>query len=235
MRALIVRHYKTLLNASGQIMGWGDAPRDSGWQADLAFVGERFRQHGIRFDAIFSSELTRAQQTARYYARGHGIHILNDFAALNEINYGSLYKKSKKWVRTNIPQHQTDPDFVYPGGESFRQMQERSVRFLSSLTEQYAGQTILLVVHAGVIRGFVSHYLGLDYAPQLKRKISHRYIGDFVFEGGGCIRYDELGKKSDFVRDGVIEVPCTISASAAISRQGLGARWDGPLGMQTNP
>jgi broad specificity phosphatase PhoE len=86
-------------------------------------------------------------------------------------------------------------------------MQERSVNYLISLALTRPRQTILIVVHAGIIRGLVSHFLGLDYAENLKRKISHRYVGDFQFDGSTCVRYDELGKPSGFVRDGVIEVP----------------------------
>ena len=209
MRAIVVRHYKTLLNAADQILGWGDAPRVKGWRADLAFVNDRLQEHGIRPQAIYSSALERARQTAMFFAKSQGIHIVNDSSLLNEVNYGSLYKKSKKWVASNIPQHKVDPDYVYPKGESFRQMQHRSVDFLSSLAGLHPGKTILLVVHAGVIRGFVSHFLGLDYAGQLKRKISHRYIGDFHFKDQACVRYDELGKPSGFVRDGVVEVPFT--------------------------
>jgi hypothetical protein len=67
---------------------------------------------------------------------------------------------------------------------------------------------VLVVVHAGVIRGFVSHFLGLDYARHLKEKVSHRYIGDFTLDREGrCLRYDEHGKKSGFVRSGRVPVP----------------------------
>ena len=165
---------------------------------------------------IYSSDLERARQTAMFYAKCHGMHIVNDSPLLNEVNYGALYKKSKKWVASHIPQHKVDPDYVYPDGESFRQMQNRSVSFLTSLAGLYPGRTVLLVVHAGVIRGFVSHFLGLDYASQLKRKLSHRYIGDFRFRGHTCIRYDELGKRSGFVRDGIVDVPCNITAPSSL-------------------
>ena len=150
-----------------------------------------------------------------YFAKCHGIHIVHDSSLLNEVNYGKLYKKSKKWVARHIPEHKVDPDYVYPEGESFRQMQTRSVSFLTSLAGLYPGRTVLLVVHAGVIRGFVSHFLGLDYAAQLKRRLSHRYIGDFRFRGHDCIGYNELGKPSGFVRDGVVELPCEIRTAAS--------------------
>jgi broad specificity phosphatase PhoE len=217
MRAIVVRHYKTLLNASDQILGWGDAPRVKGWRADIARVEEALQKHAIEFDVIYSSALERARQTAMFYARQRGIPVIHDIADLNEVNYGSLYRKSKKWVANNIPQHKKDPDFVYPEGESFRQMQQRSARYLQFMAGRNPQKTILLVVHAGVIRGLVSHFLGLDYAAQLKRKISHRYIGEFLFEGTDCVRYDEFGKSSGFVRDGVIEIPrVQVASSTAV-------------------
>ena len=86
-------------------------------------------------------------------------------------------------------------------------MQQRSVGFFESLCSRHKEDTILVVVHAGVIRGFVSHFLDLPYAENLKRKITHRYIGDFLFEGNRFVRYDELGTRSGFVREGVLSVP----------------------------
>ncbi len=51
MRAVITRHYKTLINASEQILGWRDSPRDKSWRADVAFVGAQLRERGVSFDA----------------------------------------------------------------------------------------------------------------------------------------------------------------------------------------
>ena len=221
MRAIITRHYKTLINASEQILGWGDSPRDSGWKADVDYVGERLQEHGISFDTVHSSDLERSRQTAMFHARCFGINIIHDTPALNEVNYGKLYKKKKKWVAEHYPRHKKDPDFVYPGGESFRQMQQRSVGYFLSVAKKYPQQTVLIVVHAGVIRGLVSHFLGLNYADHLKHKISHRYIGDFLFDGENCVRYDELGKPSGFVSEGVIETPfsCPVSGDPVTSEE----------------
>ena len=222
MRAIVVRHYKTLLNASDRILGWGDAPRVDGWRADVNYVQNRLREESIHFDAIYSSGLERARQTAMFYARCNRIHIVHDSHQLNEVNYGLLYGKSKKWVARHIPEHKKDPDYVYPEGESFRQMQQRSVSFLISLTDACPGQTLLFVVHAGVIRGLVSHFLGLEYAENLKRKISHRYIGQLEFEGAECKRYDELGQKSGFVRSGTVNLPYRRSTSG-VAQKSIGS------------
>ena len=219
MRAIITRHYKTIINASDQILGWGDSPRDKGWKADVEFVSALLRQQGINFDAVCSSDLERSRQTAMFHARLLGINIIHDSPALNEVNYGKLYKKKKKWVAEHYPLHKIDPDFVYPKGESFRQMQQRSVSYLSSLAKSHPHQTVLIVVHAGVIRGLVSYFLGLEYADNLKHKISHRYIGDFLFDADRCVRYHELGKPSGFISEGVIETPfiCPLPEKVVVS------------------
>lgn len=215
MRAIVIRHYKTLLNASDRILGWGDAPRAKDWDADVSYVEKRLQKMGLTFDRIYSSNLERSRRTAMYFANSYMIKIVYDAQELNEVNYGALYKKSKKWVEKNIPEHKTDPDFVYPKGESFRQMQTRSVAYLQSQAAKFPDSTVLLVVHAGVIRGLISHFLGLDYAKHLKEKITHRYIGDFIIENGTCLSYDEPGKTSGFVSSGAVSVPWSAAGTGS--------------------
>lgn len=208
MRALVVRHYKTLNNEADLIMGWGDAPRARGWEGDLAWVDTLLRERGIGIDGLYSSRLKRARNTALYYAGRRGIDSIGVSKKLNEIHYGrNLIRKPKAWVAEHYPLHKKSPDFVYPGGESFAQMQRRSVGFVDELARNSPGKTLLLVVHAGVIRGLVCHFLGLDYGANLTRKIGHRYIGDFLIDQGRCLRYDEIGRPSGFVRDGRVSLP----------------------------
>ena len=210
-RVLVVRHYKTVNNEAQLIMGWADAPRAKGWEQDLAYVAEVLQDSRIEVDRVYSSRLKRARHTAMYYAH-IGLRQSKDQTtaskALNEINYGpQLSNKSKAWVAKNLPLHKKSPDFVYPGGESFAEMQRRSAAFVEQLAAANVGGTLMLVVHAGVIRGLVSHFLGLDYAANLTRRLGHRYIGDFTIIDGRCSRYDELGVPSGFVRDGVFTLP----------------------------
>ncbi|GMR01439.1 MAG: hypothetical protein BMS9Abin19_0823 [Gammaproteobacteria bacterium] len=207
MRAIIVRHYKTTSNEAEQIIGWGDAPPAESWQEDLNYVEKVLLSTHLNIQIIYTSSLNRAIKTGKFYADSMGIKHVHDTPALNEINYGKLYNKSKKWVEKYIHGHKEDPDLVYPDGESFNQMKSRCVAFVESIAEEHPDTTVLIVVHAGVIRSLISHFLGLEYAKNLKRKIGHRYIGDFTIEGKRCIRYNELGKASGFIRDGVVKVP----------------------------
>ena len=207
MRAIVVRHYKTTSNESDHILGWGDAPPAASWQEDLNRVDEILLSSHINIDHIYTSTLPRAINTGKFYADSLGIKNIHSSPALREINYGKLYNKSKKWAEKNIPMHKKDPDFIYPDGESFRQMQDRSVAYIEYLSKEHPDETLLIVVHAGVIRGLVCHFLELDYSKNLKRHMGHQYIGDFTIEGKRCVRYDELGRPSEFIREDVIKVP----------------------------
>lgn len=213
MRLILVRHFRTQSNEARRIMGWGDAPRASNWESDLLDVDHCLTTRKLVFDAIHSSDLGRARNTAIYYARRRGRDAVESHVAFNEINYGELFGLDKDEVMKAYPQFKQDPDYVFPGGESFRQMQTRCLARLLDMAADHPSQTLLLVAHAGVIRALVCHLLGLDLASNLRRKISHRYIGDFHFEGRRCTCYDELGQPSGFAVDGIIALPWTAPAS----------------------
>lgn len=201
MRLFLVRHYKTLGNVTGEIIGWAESPPAEGSQADLAYVLQRLQAAEVDFDQIYTSDLTRARETGHIYAQGLSVDDPQHSAALNEIDYGKLSKKKKHWVEKNIARHKVDPSFVYPEGESFLQMQQRSAVFVESLVEKHAKANILIVAHAGVIRGLVCHFRHLPYSAHLKRKIGHRYIADFSFEQRHCRQYREWGVPSGFIAD----------------------------------
>jgi alpha-ribazole phosphatase len=178
-----------------------------GWREDMLFVEGQLRERAVRPQRICSSALERARQTAEYFAAQWGVDGVLAVPALNEVNYGELYEKNKQWVARHYPLHKVDPDFVYPQGESFSQMQARAVAFTLDMVRKEAADTVLAVVHAGVIRALVSHFLALDFAAQLKHKVSHRYIGVLQFAGEACTGYDEWGKPSGFADDGKLMLP----------------------------
>ena len=206
MRLILVRHYKTTSNETGKIMGWGDAPPAKNWQEDPDHVAKVLLNAHLNTQIIYTSSLTRAINTGKFYADILGIKQVQDTPALNEVNYGKLYNKSKKWAEKFVHGHKKDPDLVYPDGESFNQMKTRCIKFIESISKKHADETVLIVVHAGIIRSLVSHFLKLDYANNLTRKIGHRYIGDFTIKGKHCSSYNELGKESGFISEGIIKL-----------------------------
>ncbi|MCU7959607.1 MAG: phosphoglycerate mutase family protein, partial [gamma proteobacterium symbiont of Bathyaustriella thionipta] len=77
MNIILIRHFKTLLNASNQILGWGDAPRADDWQPDLQFVYNKLAATDLFFDAIYTSVLERSYQTGRYFAQAFAVEDLH--------------------------------------------------------------------------------------------------------------------------------------------------------------
>ena len=207
MKLVIVRHYKTKSNTKELIMGWSDAPPEDDFAEDLYFVEGMLLISKYDFDAVWSSKLERAERTAKFFATLNKIpsHVKSD--ELNEIDYGSLTNKRKKWAEKHYPKHKNDADFVYPKGESFRQMQSRCVNFIEKQMTRDKSDPVLLVVHAGVIRGLICHYLQLPYSINLKRRIGHRYIGVLDINENGKVTYDEIGENSDFVSENIIRIP----------------------------
>ncbi|NEV64091.1 histidine phosphatase family protein [Thiorhodococcus minor] len=225
MRLIVIRHYKTLNNLRRRILGWTDSPPIPSWRTDLARIDALLRAKGLRFDAVYSSSLARARETARWLAEQRPGTPMRERPELNEVDYGELASLSKDWAQRHWPQYKSDPDFVFPNGESFAAMRERSVNCLLGLERQHKGQTLLVVLHAGVIRGLITCLLDLPFATNLKQKISHRYIGDFTIREQRCCRYDELGEPSGFVHNGVIDIPCRSLTSAGGMRPDADS-WD---------
>jgi broad specificity phosphatase PhoE len=215
MRVILTRHCQTQANAAGIILGWSDSPPCAGWEKDFDFIARRLREQGVGFDAVYSSDLQRSNSTARAYASEFGVAEVIENADLKEVNYGDLQGRSKKWVYRHYPEHKVNPDLVYPAGESFRQMQQRSVRCICALESIHPDETIFIVSHAGVIRGIISYFLGLDYGPNLKFRVPFRYIGDFQIEGGHCLRYEEPGQASGLVDQGRIGLPFNRTGAAS--------------------
>jgi alpha-ribazole phosphatase len=207
MRMILVRHYKTIGDAANEIIGWTDSPPADGWQADMAFVIWRLNKANVTFDSACTSRLERARKTGEFYAHTLSIQHQWSCGALNEINYGKMSKKNKQWVEQHVPWHKTDHARVYPGGESFLHMQRRSVSYIEWLGRKHRRANILVVAHAGVIRALVCHFLQLNYAANLKRKLGHRYIGDFTIENGRCLQYPERGIPSGFLSGQIINNP----------------------------
>ena len=146
MRALLVRHYKTRSNVEREVTGWSESPPAENWQADVNYVADILENASIAFASVYTSELRRARNTGQFYAQRLKIADVRAAAELNEIDYGQISRRKKRWVEKHVPGHKTDPDMVYEGGESFRQMQRRATRFVAGLARE---RIVRLVKEAG--------------------------------------------------------------------------------------
>ena len=103
-------------------------------------LGERRRNDGIV--CVFTSDLRRAVETAEIAFEGADIEIRQD-TRLRECNYGEL---------NGAPVERIEPrechiDEPYPGGESWREAEERMRDFLADVAEELDGKRILVIAH----------------------------------------------------------------------------------------
>lgn len=119
----------------------------------------------VRLEAICSSPLERALETARPLARSKGLTIQRR-RGLAEMMVGDWQGQPlRRLSRTKLwPVIQHTPSLArFPGGESFPEAQARIVAALEALRSEYASPRAIVAcfTHADMIKLAVSHYLGL--------------------------------------------------------------------------
>lgn len=116
-----------------------------------------------RIDAIYSSPLERARETAAAIAKVRELAVRIE-RGLIEIDVGAwaglkLDRARRKPEWATVQRHATG--FRFPGGESFLEMQTRMIGTLATLVARHPGQTIVAVSHADPIKAAVAHALGV--------------------------------------------------------------------------
>ncbi|HES9568187.1 histidine phosphatase family protein [Streptococcus pneumoniae] len=144
----LMRHGQTLFNKRHLIQGWCDSPlTDFGiYQAQVA--SEYFKEHGIIFDSAFSSTSERACDTLEIVTDGKMPY--KQIKGLKEWNFG-IFEGESEELNPSIPYNDF---FVYYGGESQAELQDRINYTISSLMKETEGDTVLTVSHGGSIRNF---------------------------------------------------------------------------------
>lgn len=124
---------------------------------------------GARLDAVQTSPVRRARETAGALARPFG--IVPDIAApLDEIDFGAweglpfaALEKDPCWHRWNADRDIAAP----PGGEAMSAVQARVLGHVREVARAAAGRVIAMVSHADVIRAGVAGVLGLSLSRLL--------------------------------------------------------------------
>ncbi len=158
---LLVRHGET--PTTGKLLP-GRAPglhlSETG-KAQAAAAGARLARLP-KVDAIYASPLERTKETAGAIAKALGMKVQLDKGLL-EADIGDWTGMELK-VAMKEPEwkivHSYPSGFRFPGGESFVEMQARTVAALDRLRRAHPGQTIVAVSHADTIKAAVAHALG---------------------------------------------------------------------------
>jgi 2,3-bisphosphoglycerate-dependent phosphoglycerate mutase len=155
---LFIRHGETAWNRIKRIQGHIDIPLAESGIEQAQQLGRHLAaaaQAGSRLDAIWSSDLLRAQQTAQPAAEA--LHLPVQLApGLRERHYGAFQGHDSDEIAERFPDEyahwQTrDPGFVPPEGESQRAFYHRVLHALEPLLERHRGGRIAVVTHGGVL------------------------------------------------------------------------------------
>jgi len=165
MRLIIVRHGESEWNKIGRYQGQEDAALSDLGQRQAQALGGRLQREKI--DAIYTSPLRRAADTARAIAEYHADVPFHTEDALLEIHHGDwqgLYSKDvKAQYGAELREWQLYPTrSQMPNGESFSNILKRVVDFKERLEAEYGDQTLLVSTHDVVVKILVADALGIN-------------------------------------------------------------------------
>jgi broad specificity phosphatase PhoE len=133
-------------NEKGVATGWLPGRLSALGREQAAQLGARRATDGI--DAVFTSDLARAVQTATIAFAGTPTPILHDWR-LRECDYGRLNGSDAAAMRRTQAEYL---DVAYPGGESWRQAVARVAGFLDDLPSRWDGGRVLVIGHVATSR-----------------------------------------------------------------------------------
>ncbi|WP_230117420.1 histidine phosphatase family protein [Arthrobacter sp. Bi83] len=149
----LVRHGQTDWNAQRRLQGSTDIPlNDVGrGQARDAVAA----LSGYEWDAIVSSPLSRAAETADLIAAGLGLSVARRVPELTERSFGPAegLQDGPELDRLRIPDG-------FRGAESEDEAASRGLASLEALAEEFRGRRVLVVAHGTLIRVSLSRAIG---------------------------------------------------------------------------
>lgn len=152
-RLCLVRHGETEWNTQRRIQGQIDIGLNENGLRQAEAAGRWLRTAGIT--AIYSSDLSRAWTTAERIGTALGLKP-QPAPELRERRYGIFEGLTFAELKIRHPAsfaayEARDPDYDFETGESLRTMFERVTGKLSALAAAHAGESIVVVLHGGVL------------------------------------------------------------------------------------
>jgi 2,3-bisphosphoglycerate-dependent phosphoglycerate mutase len=199
-RILLIRHGETAWNAVRRLQGHTDIPLNEEGARQAKALAHALSSESL--DAIVSSDLVRALQTAQAVAAHHPHIPLHTDAGLRERCYGAfeglLYTEIAERYPVEFAEWQArDVDSVMPAGEreaeSFRQFYQRCVDGIGRWAAQFPGKTIAIVAHGGVLECAYRAARGLTLDGPRDFTIRNATVNRFHLDGG-ALRLDSWGE-----------------------------------------
>jgi probable phosphoglycerate mutase len=149
----MIRHGETAWNAEGRVQGQTDVPLSAVGEAQARAVGAALG--GMRFAALYASDLARVRQTAAPAARALGLAMQLD-AGLRERHYGKFETLTYAEARERHPADfarfkAKEPAYDFGSGESLLAFNARAIASVGAIAARHAGESVLVFTHGGVL------------------------------------------------------------------------------------
>ena len=154
-RIYVVRHGTTLLNRANRYRGRRDVPLDQGGWEDAWSAARQLE--GVGLEAVYTSPLRRARDTARIVADASGFESVIDLPGLVNLDYGAweglTAEESRAHDEVEFERYQRYAEGSFcPGGESVDLAATRVALSLRTLAALHPGGTVAAVSHAAIVR-----------------------------------------------------------------------------------
>lgn len=163
---LLVRHGETIANVERRWQGHTDWPLTRDGEDQAAGVGAVLPP----LDAVYSSPLIRARQTALAIADHHRLPLHED-DRLKEIGFGEWENLTRAEVESADPvrlARLAAGEDVVRGttGETFLGVRGRMTEAIESIAARHEGGTVAVVSHGGASRAYLTGLLGVNFAAR---------------------------------------------------------------------
>lgn len=162
----IVRHAEAEGNLYRRIQGHHNGAVTPLGYRQIAAVGQRFSS--IHLDAVYSSDLIRAHETAKAVAAPSGVPVQTT-PQLREVDVGIW--EDQPWGNVEYTQpdqmynFSSDPEhWIVDGAERYADLRARMLSTVRELGERHDGQTIAIVSHGMAIRTLLFALLDRPYS-----------------------------------------------------------------------
>ncbi len=204
-KIILIRHGESLGNMSNVLLGHTD--KDLSPLGYLQAEAAAKALENEKIDAIYSSDLLRAVNTAVPHAKRRGLEVIPD-RELRELFIGdwegmNVFEVIEKYGEKMFREEWIESfgTFRMPGGESTWDAGTRFLSAVERIANKNQGKTVLIAAHAAVIRSFFAHICGLT-RENMSSKIpfpSNASYSTVCFENGAFtpIEYSV----DDYLRD----------------------------------
>jgi alpha-ribazole phosphatase len=186
MKLLLIRHGQTNWNLEQRFQGQSDIPLNETGRKQAQALADRLSAEP--FDAVYSSDLQRATETAKIICASQ----IHSDARLREVNFGDweglIYDEIKAKYPEPLAAWEADIfKNAPPHGETLEGLAVRVQSMLDELRKKNDDQNILIVAHGGVLQTLICIALKLPPTMYWQFHLSTASLSEVAFYPAGAI------------------------------------------------